>query len=199
MGSLLLPVTLLLLPLVLLLLMELVLGLLILSVALLILMDLRTSNTVANYGTSCIPAVADVTSHDTISADEINLMVSLPLVYTQCQTQNLVQLKNCSTKIGECASWRIIEATVECFSLAKMKFTSSPQVTYNVSSALNFEYSVTLGDYWVNLCDLGVPVCSRVCCANDLMLILIAINSLHVCEGDLCEDFPRLLHVRKEN
>jgi len=71
-----------------------------------------------------------------------------------------------------------------------VKLTPSPQVTASIQIYPNFEYNVTMGDHRINL---GVPFCSHVCCINDLILILTAINSLHFCEGSLCENFSAVV------
>jgi len=93
--------------------------------------------------------------------------------------------------MGEFTNWQIIEVTIERFSLVKIKLTPSPQVTASIQIYPNFEFNVTMGDHRINLGSLGVPFCSHVCCINDLILIITAINSLHFCEGNMCEDFLR--------
>ena len=86
--------------------------------------------------------------------------------------------------MGEFTNWQIVEATIDHFSLAKMKLTPSPQVTASPQIYSNFEYNIIMGDHRINLVNLEVPVCSHVCCVNDLVQIN-AINSLHFCEGNL--------------
>ena len=144
-------------------------------------------------GTSCIPITTDVNSHNSVSLDMTNLTVSLPLLYKQCQAQNLVQLKNFFAQMEEFTNWQIIEATVERFSLVKMKLTPSPQVTASLQIYPNFEYNISMGDHRINLGNLGIPVCTQVYCVNDLRLIFNAINSLHLCEGNLCEEFSEVV------
>ena len=147
-------------------------------------------------GTSCIPITTDVNSHNSVSLDMTNLTVSLPLLYKQCQVQNLVQLKNFFAQMEEFTNWQIIEATVERFSLVKMKLTPSPQVTASLQIYPNFEYNISMGDHRINLGNLGMPVCTHVYCVNDLRLIFNAINSLHLCEGNLCEEFSEVVFAQ---
>ena len=137
--------------------------------------------------------VAVVDGMNNVLLDMTDPTVSLPLFCKQFQVQNLVQLKHIFTKMGEFTDWQIIEATLERFSLVKMKLIPSPQVIASLQIYPNFEYNVNIGDHRINLRNLGVPYCSHVCCVNDLILILTTINSLNFCEGNLCEDFPEVV------
>ena len=158
--------------------------------------DGRTSCTSTAAAAATVATDVLVTSDDTstVSMDHnaSNLTVSLPLI--QCQAQNLLQLKSRYTNTGECKGWQIIEGTAECFTLAKMKLKPTPQVIASLQIYRNFEYSTTMGDHKINLCDLGFSVgSSYVSCVNDLKMILDVIDSLHFCEGNLCEDFSEIV------
>ena len=133
---------------------------------------------------------------------EANLLLSLPLVsYTCDQANSLSDLHNCLVKNGGFTGWQVVEAITSCLTLAKMKFVPSPHVIWSVQIHSSFEYSVTMEDYSIHLPQLRTVVCShvcsRVCCVSDVLLLLRTIDTLHLCEGNLCSEFSEVVLYNK--
>ena len=117
-------------------------------------------------------------------------MVSLPLIsYTCGQAKTLNELQSRLMKVGGLCNWQVVEANVNRLALAKMKLDPSPHVVASVQIHSNFEYNVAVEEHVVRMAELGTTVGSRVSCVSDVLLLLRAIDLLHMCEGNLCSEF----------
>ena len=126
------------------------------------------------------------------SNPDTDLVVSLPLLsFTHNKVKGLMELHDRLSKNG-IPGWNIVESTSERLSLAKMKF-SPPRISVSVQISSNFEYCVTLEGYTINLPQLEAPIGSRISCVNDVIVLLNTINTFHLCEGNLCSEFPDLV------
>ena len=136
---------------------------------------------------------AGLTSESVASSNSSNpdtdLVVSLS--FTHNKVKGLVELHDRLSKNG-IPGWNIVESTSERLSLAKMKF-SPPHISVSVQISSNFEYCVTLEGYTINLPQLEAPIGSCISCVNDVIVLLNTINTFHLCEGNLCSEFPDLV------
>lgn len=138
-------------------------------------------------------------NHDTTS-DTTNVLsfpISLPLsAYTCGKARSLLHLHDRLNKCGGVSNWQVAEATTERLTLVKMKLIPLPCVAMSVQVYSSFEYCCTMDGY--QFCLLGdIDTCSHVFSVNHLTSLLTTIDSYHLCEGNLCADFPEVVHHNK--
>ena len=133
----------------------------------------------------------------TVNHDTTSFLISLPLsAYTCGKATSLLHLHDRLNKCGGVSNWQVAETTTERLTLVKMKLIPLPCVAMSVQVYSSFEYCATVDGYQFRLPG-DIDICSHVFSVDHLTSLLTTIDSYHLCEGNLCADFPEVVHHNK--
>ena len=135
-------------------------------------------------------------NHDAIldTANVSSFHISLPLsAYTCGKARSLLHLRDSLNNCGGVGNWQVVESTTECLTIVKMKLILLPCVAMSVQVYSSFEYCATMDGYQFLL----PGDISHVFSVDHLISLLTTIDSYHLCEGNLCADFPEVVDHNK--
>ena len=131
-------------------------------------------------------------NHDTI-LDMVNVSsfhISLPLsAYTCAKARSLLHLHDRLKHCEGIGDWQVVKSTTDCLTIVKMKSNPLPCVAMSVQVYSSFEYCATMDGYRFLL----PGDISHVFSVDRLISLLTTIDTYHLCEGNLCADFPEVV------